>query len=165
MYRKTGVFILILLFSGAICFAQQLSGQVLLPAAGESMAGSISYSQSVGETAVEIISNSGFILTQGFQQPSMAIQPIEHTGIGVDVFPNPAIDFVKVRLFGDDPRKFMVEVINITGKISYSVILDFTTKYYHEETISISGLSRGFYFVRVGSYDRVVRRIFKFEKM
>lgn len=164
MNKGTTIFILILLLSAGNCYSQQLSSQVLLPAAGDTASGSITYSQSIGETAVEIISNSGFILTQGFQQPVMILVP-EHKGIEVNVYPNPAKDFITVRLYGDEARKFKVEIISITGKISTTKTLEFASKYYYEEPFVISGLSEGFYFVRVTSSDGVVKRIFKFEKM
>ncbi len=60
---------------GGNLFSQQLSHQVLVPAAGVASNGTLSYSQSVGETAVEIITGSGFILTQGFQQPAIKLSP------------------------------------------------------------------------------------------
>ena len=75
MIGKTRVFILLLLFSVANCLGQQLSNQVLVPAAGTATAGVISYSQSVGETAVELMSSSDYVLTQGFQQPGIKETP------------------------------------------------------------------------------------------
>ena len=62
------------------------------------------------------MTGSGFVLTQGFQQPGIKVISAEtpHEGTGVDVYPNPATDFINVKLFGDKARKFKIEVINLT---------------------------------------------------
>jgi len=166
MINGTKVLILLLLFSSTIGFSQQLSHQVLVPAAGLAMAGVISYSQTIGETAVEIMGNAGFELTQGFQQPSIQISPgVAPTGTGVDVYPNPATDLVNVKFFGLDARKFTVDLINVTGTIVYSTTVSFITQYYHVEQIEVTNLKYGFYFVRITSDDGKINRVFKIEKM
>ena len=166
MIKLTKVLILLLLFSWASVGAQTLSQQVLVPAAGEAKVGVLNYSQTIGETAVELIRGAGFIFTQGFQQPGIKLvaEP-PHEGTGVDVYPNPATDFINVKLFGDEARKFRIELINITGRIVSSMNLDFTTGYFYIQQIDVTGLTLGFYFVRITSDDFVVKRVFKIEKM
>ena len=165
MIKGTKVLILLLLSSWANGFSQQLSQQVLVPAAGLATNGLINYSQTVGETAVETIS-AGFILTQGFQQPGIKISSdITPEGTGVDVYPNPATDFINIKLYGDVARNFRIEIINISGTIVSSTKMDFITKYYYIQQIDVSRLSLGFYFVRVSSDDAIIKRIFKIEKM
>jgi len=39
----------------------------------------------------------------------------------VDVYPNPATDYINVKLFGDVARKLRIEVINITGMVVKSI--------------------------------------------
>jgi len=166
MIRGPKVLILLLLLSSTIGFSQQLSHQVLVPASGLATSGVINYSQSIGETAVEMINGSGFILTQGFQQPGMKnLSDPTPVGTGVDVYPNPATDFIKVKLFGSDARKFRIEIINIAGTIVSSTTMDFITSYNIVQQIDISGLTFGFYFVRVASDDAKINRVFKIEKM
>jgi hypothetical protein len=165
MIRGIKVLILLLLFSWAEGFSQQLSHQVLVPAAGLITTGTINYSQTIGETAVEIMS-SGFILTQGFQQPVMLnTGDTPPAGTGVNVYPNPATDFVNVKLFGDVARKFRIEIINISGTTVSSTTMDFITQYYYIQQIDVSRLAIGFYFVRVTSDDAIIKRTFKIEKM
>jgi hypothetical protein len=166
MIKVIKVLILLLLPFGTAINGQQLSHQVLVPAAGIAVGGSQNISQTIGETAVEIVEGSGFVLTQGFQQPALkyTIDP-PHPGTGVDVYPNPATDFVNIRLFGETARKFRVEMINITGRIVSSMTLDFITAYYHVQQLDVSRLTIGFYFVRVTSDDSKINRIFKIEKM
>ena len=165
MIKGTKVLLLLLLSSWVNGFSQQLSQQVLVPAAGLATNGLINYSQTIGETAVEIIS-AGFILTQGFQQPGIKISTdITPEGTGVDVYPNPATDFINIKLYGDVARNFRIEIINISGTIVSSTKMDFITKYYYIQQIDVSRLSLGFYFVRVSSDDAIIKRIFKIEKM
>lgn len=166
MIKGTKVLILLLLFSWANGFSQQLSHQVLVPAAGIATTAGINYSQTIGETAVEIISNSGFVFTQGFQQPEIKIsQENAPDGNGVNVYPNPATDFINVKMFGDVARKFRIEIINITGMIVNSMTMDFITKYYYIQQIDVINLKIGFYLVRVTSDDGIISRTFKIEKM
>ncbi len=166
MIKGTKVLIFLLLFFRTNGFSQQLSHMVLVPAAGLATTGVINYSQTIGETAVEIIGNAGFELTQGFQQPGIKISTnIIPEGTGVDVFPNPATDFINVKLYGDVARKFRIEIINITGMVVNSTTIDFNDKYYYIQQIEVTSLKFGFYFVRVTSDDGTINRIFKIEKM
>lgn len=165
MTKGTKVLTLLLL-SCANGFSQQLSHQVLVPAAGLVTTSTISYSQTIGETAIELLSNSGFVFTQGFQQPRIKISPeTAPDGNGVDVYPNPATDYIKVKFFGDVARNFKVDVINITGMIVSSMTMSFITKYYYIQQIDVAKLKYGFYFVRVVSDDGIISRTFKIEKM
>jgi hypothetical protein len=165
MISRTKVLILLLLIYCQHSFSQQLSIQVLVPAAGLASPGTINYSQAIGETAVEIMSGSGFFLTQGFHQPGITFSSIKPQGTGVDVYPNPATDFIYVKMFGEVPRKFRIDIINITGNIVSSMTREFITQYYYIQQIDVSRLSLGFYLVRVASDDSAINRIFKIEKM
>jgi hypothetical protein len=166
MFKGTKVLAFLLLFSWATGLSQQLSNQVLVPVAGLSVTGTLNYSQTIGETAIEIIGNSGFVFTQGFQQPGIKItDDPTPLGTGVDVFPNPVTDNLNIKLFGSDARKYTIEIINITGTILSSTTLDFVTSYYYVKQIDVTWLKLGFYFVRVASFDSKINRIFKIEKM
>ena len=115
MIKVTKVLILLLLSFWTVANSQQLSNQVLVPAAGLATSGVINYSQTIGETAVEIVTGAGFFLTQGFQQPGMKYTAeTPHEGTGVDVYPNPATEYINIKLFGDAARKFTIEMINLS---------------------------------------------------
>jgi hypothetical protein len=61
MFKNARILILLLLLGpGAIMFSQQVSHQVLVPAAGVTSAGAINYSQTIGETVVEILDFSAW---------------------------------------------------------------------------------------------------------
>ena len=166
MIKVTKVLILLLLSFWTVANSQQLSNQVLVPAAGLATSGVINYSQTIGETAVETVTGAGFFLTQGFQQPGMKYTAeTPHEGTGVDVYPNPATEFINIKLFGDAARKFTIEMINLSGTIVSTMTLDFITQYYYIQQIDVTRLSNGFYFVRITSDDSKIMRVFKIEKM
>ena len=148
-------------------FPQQLSHQVLVPLAGISSASNISYSQTVGETAVEIVSCSEYIFTQGFQQPPVRIATSRPhpEGNGIKVYPNPAVDYVTIELYGESARTFRIEFINLAGRVVKSSRYEFSDNYWFVEPQNISDLLTGFYLVRIKSEDGMVDRIFKLEKI
>jgi hypothetical protein len=158
--------ILFILLSWAKAYPQQLSHQVLLPAAGVIYTGGLSYSQTIGETAVEIFNSVDFSLTQGFQQPRITFLPgVPPPGNGVRVYPNPAIDFVNIELFGETERTFRIKVSNISGNIVFSDDLRFSGNYWYLEEIPLTGFPKGLYFIQVISTDGTINRSFKIEKL
>jgi hypothetical protein len=166
MIKVTKVLILLLLSFCTVAKSQQLSNQVLVPAAGLAASGDINYSQTIGETAVELVTGAGFFLTQGFQQPGMKYTgQTPQQGTGVDVYPNPATEYINIKLFGDGARKFTIEIINLSGTIVSTMNLDFITQYSYIQQIDIARLTIGFYFVRITSDDLKIIRVFKIEKM
>ncbi|MCE5347071.1 MAG: T9SS type A sorting domain-containing protein [Bacteroidales bacterium] len=166
MAKGIKILILLLLVSLENTFSQQLSHQVLVPVAGVSTAGGFSYSQTSGETMVEIISNPDFVLTQGFQQPGMKVSSmVKPEGNGVDVYPNPVKDFVYIKFFGDAARNFKIDIISITGTIIYTGTINFAGSYYYIQKIEFEEYRTGLYFVRIVSDDGLISRTFKIEKI
>ena len=166
MYLKGSLIVFLLMFLLAGAKTQEISHQVLVPAASLVDGSSISYSQTVGETMVKIITDFDYVLTQGFQQPRLRRPPdTTWNGTGVEVYPNPMEDFLKVELFGDTPREFKIIITNITGTLVYQDRIKFIDRYFHIKEIPVSELIRGQYFIRVMSTDGNIIRTFKLEKM
>jgi len=167
MFYSARVLILLsLLGCTSFVYSQQLSHQVLVPLAGVTTTGSLSYSQTIGETAIEIFESDDCVFTQGFQQPCIKFtKENPPPGVGVKVYPNPVSDYVNVELFGDVSRSIRVEIINISGTIIYTETITFTEKYWFVRQIPAEKLSNGFYFVRIVSSDGIVNKIFKIDKM
>jgi hypothetical protein len=158
--------LLSLLGSSSSAYSQQLSHQVLVPLAGVTTSGSFSYSQTIGETAVEIIQSTDYVFTQGFQQPCIKFtKENPPPGNGVKVFPNPVTDFLNIELFGNISRSFRIEIINISGTVVISEKMGFIDMYWNTRQIPVERLSNGLYFVRIISDDGVVNRIFKIDKI
>jgi hypothetical protein len=166
MLRIARIMSILLLGVGTTLYSQQLSHQVIVPLAGVISGKSVNYSQTVGETAVEIINCSSYTFTQGFQQPGIHhLTDVQPGGNGVDVYPNPVINDLKVKLFGNIPRDFVVEVITITGTIVISERISFTDEYNYEAAIPMGSLTKGLYFIRIWSTDKIINRTFKIEKL
>ena len=161
----------ILLFFGIVLFvaeaaSQRLSHQVLVPAAGVAAGINFSYSQTIGEAVVRIIGCDDYILTQGFQQPRLKLKTgSQPQGTGVNVYPNPVVNYVNIELFGSTARTFLITIVNITGTVVFNDEIDFAQSYWEVREIPVTGLARGLYFVRIVSTDMVISRTFKMEKM
>jgi hypothetical protein len=155
-----------LMVSWASVFAQQLSHQVLVPVAGLVNDDKISFSQTVGETAVEIVGCYDYIFTQGFQQPGIKVKNDEWpVGTGIKVYPNPAEDYLIVELFGESPRNIRIEIIDITGTVVFTDRKSFNDRYWYKEWYNVDFLIRGFYLVRVLTEDGFMNRTVKIEKI
>jgi hypothetical protein len=166
MIRGFQVIILLILFLQTNVLSQQLSHQVLVPLAGVASNTKISYSQTVGETAVEIVRCSDFIFTQGFQQPGIKFsKESPPPGTGVQVYPNPVNDYLTIELFGETSRKFRIDIINIAGIVVFTTRKVFEDQYWYKEQHNTENLIRGFYLIRVISDDGMINRSFKIEKI
>jgi hypothetical protein len=167
MFKKSTLIVVMLAFCLLRANSQHLSHQVMVPAAGVIAINGVNYSQTIGETAVEIISAYDRTLTQGFQQPRMIRDDtlIPPEGTGVKVYPNPVSEYVKIELFGESARELSIMIININGTIVYSDQINFSSYYWHIEEVPVSSFIRGLYFVRVTSRDGIINRTFKIDKM
>jgi hypothetical protein len=167
MYKNNKILLLLLLSCpGANLFSQELSHQVLVPIAGVTSTGSVNYSQTIGETAVEIFTSLDFVLTQGFQQPGMKLtNETPPPGTGVNIYPNPVADYLTFELFGDAARTFRIDILNMTGTVVYTKNIKFTDKFWYKEPVYVDFLVMGLYLIRITSEDRIINRTFKIEKM
>lgn len=163
---KGGIFIFIIV-TGTVCLkAQELSHQVLVPVASTWQGGNYSLSQTVGEPVVAFVSGGNRDLTQGFQQPSMMLNPIvPPQGNGVDVYPNPVSDLLKIEMFGDVSVDYSITVFGIDGSVYFRQDYPCSGRFWRIETLDVSGFKRGIYFVRVETFPRKIGRMFKIEKM
>jgi hypothetical protein len=146
--------------------SQQLSHQVLVPLAGVVSGGNISYSQTAGETAVELTGCSFYIFTQGFQQPPVKFfDPDIRIGSEVKIFPNPVHDYLTIEMYGEKGRTFKIEFLDLTGRI---IILDnrcFGDNYYYREPYNVKDMVSGFYLIRIMSEDGLFNRTFRIQKI
>ena len=166
MIKGTKVLILFLLVSWTNIYSQQLDRQVLVPVAGLASGGSVNYSQTVGETAIVIVSCTDFLLTQGFQQPGIKVSPEKQpAGSGVKVYPNPVSDYLTIELFGNESRTFRIDIINISGTVVFTDKKVFTDQFWFKEPYNIEKLIIGLYLVRIMSEDDIIYQTFKIEKI
>lgn len=110
--------ICILLLSN-ISVCQQLTPFVISSAGNFYKPNDISLSFTIGEIAVETFSSSSNILTQGFQQGSWTINAIgsnPNQTIQVNIYPNPANEFVMIEWKEENNTEFHIELYDLTGK-------------------------------------------------
>jgi len=159
--KKTLSFLLVI---SMFCVgATKVNAQKVISTAGsfiENNYGSLSWT--LGEIAVETISNTDLILTQGFQQSKLTVTGINIIPLiepDVKAFPNPSADYVNIKVgnamkVGD----WQYALFDQNGKklIDKKLYSDFTK-------VSLGTLPDAIYFLRVsgGGYGT---RIFKIVK-
>ncbi len=165
--QQRGIFIFVLLITlMAECFSQGVSHQVLVPLASIADAGNVNVSQTAGEPMVEGLYDIDYDLTQGFHQPGIDLsRPVPPEGNGVEVYPNPVVDILKIELFGVDEADFEIFLFGLNGAVYYKRTISCSRDYWRIESIDLSHYKRGMYFVGIKTRDNRISRLFKIEKM
>jgi len=139
-----------------------ISAQELISAAGGQYAtGTKSIDWSLGEVVIATFSEGDYVLTQGFHQSNVtvtAIDEIPGTGLHVTVYPNPASDYVTVRLADTPPEGTGYGLYDFSGQRLFGGDLSD-----HEKTLSFHTLDAGVYFLRIYK-DRQAAGTFKIVK-
>lgn len=112
---------LLLLFA---CFsfnyiaAQTLAPDVITTSGTSFNNGGSQLDWTLGEPVTATYNSSGNMLTQGFHQPNLLITSVENqeTAYSVDVFPNPAIDYVQLQ-FKNLKEELLIELFAADGKL------------------------------------------------
>jgi hypothetical protein len=131
-----------------IGLAISLHAQEAVVASGnyhQNASGSISWG--LGETAIQTLTAGENIITQGFQQTRLIITSVnELPGIDftISAYPNPAHDFINLKVDKEDFEKIRYELFDQNGRI-----LKAETFETNPVIISFQGRSAGIYFVRV----------------
>lgn len=99
--------------------AQQITESVI-SSGGESYSNQdYNLSWTIGETVIETFFADGLTLTQGFQQGSYTLTRIDENNNGkfeVNVFPNPAVNYVNIETFGE-PKEMFASLYDMNGKV------------------------------------------------
>jgi hypothetical protein len=166
MLKKYIILLQFFLGTWTSVLSQQLSHQVIVPLAGIASDSKVSYSQTVGETAVEIVGCMSYVFTQGFQQPALKkSNEIPPPGTGVNVYPNPVADYLTVEIFSESARTFRIDIVSITGSVALTRLKILYGQCWHKEPVYVENLFRGTYLVRITSEDGLLCRTFKIEKI
>jgi|SRR6185436_7320123 len=154
---------IILLLAGAITMnAQSIEKNVIASAGKTLIAGNIQLDYTVGETFVQTFTTANNSLTQGFHQPALTITrfadpedttnilPAERlnekliSGIDLTVYPNPAVDFINIRLNHAIDESLAITITNMQGQLVKQEIMQQQTM-----QIDFSDLVAGTYLVMV----------------
>ena len=143
---KNYLLIILVLTASVLVKAQQLE---VIATSGDfykNSSGSLSWT--LGEVAIETLSETNFILTQGFQQSKLTVTSVnELPGLDftISVFPNPASDFLTVKFEKYDRlTSLMYHLYDINGKL-----LLLKQPEGIETTISLSNFNPSIYILKV----------------
>ena len=137
--------------------AADLKAQSNFVAAGGDASGTGgSASYSAGQTDYVSKTGTGGTMTEGVQQPFeiTVISGINEDRIDLNatVFPNPASDFVQLRVSGDINPNLVYELVDVNGKIiEKNPVITTLTK------VDMSSLSKGTYFLKVNDSDKTIK--------
>lgn len=162
------IFLGIFLLTGSLLNAQVISHKVITNGGSFVSNGGYHLASTIGEVSVNSYHNSGYFITQGFQQPSMLYEADPSSpddGTIVSVYPNPVENDLIFELNVDGITEFIFEVYTFTGISLYVRRLSQLPGGTNYFTIDFSGFSRGIYMVHVYSQERIISRVFKIEKL
>ncbi len=152
------------LFAIQFINAQSISPQVVATAGNYASNGGYSVSWTLGEPVIATATSGSTTLTQGFQQPSYNVLSVTNgktEGFEVNVYPNPATDFVVVDWKTDDQNMLYITLYDVTGRMiseqSYSASQD-------KVSINMSKLASAQYFLEVRNKDNSINKIFQISK-
>ena len=144
--NRSGLFILIMLVT--IGTGWTASAQSVLATSGSGAKnGGVSLSQTIGELAIITFFSGDYALTQGFHQPGYTGTQVpvrSEAPFTVSIGPNPAQEYVEIRIKEDFTGIWLVELADIQG-----------IRLYRKEgnspvmRISLVSFSAGMYHIRV----------------
>jgi UDP-N-acetylglucosamine:LPS N-acetylglucosamine transferase len=144
--------------------AQSISPQVVATAGNYASNGGYSVSWTLGEPVIATATNGSTTLTQGFQQPTYNVLAITNgkiEGFEVNVYPNPATDFVVVDWKTDDQNMLYISLYDVTGKMistqTYSASQD-------KVSVNMSQLASAQYLLEIRNKDNTIAKIFQISK-
>ena len=144
--------------------AQQVTPQVIASAGGYTQNGGYSVSWTLGEPVIATATNGGTTLTQGFQQPSydvVAITTQNIEGFEINVYPNPATDFVVIDWTTDKENTLYISLFDLAGKkISEQTCLSSQDKV----SVNMSQLASAHYLLEVKDKNNQFTKIYRIAK-
>jgi len=148
-------------------YAQVMEKEVIATAGEEYLTPSdLLLSWTVGESVVETYSDGSILIVQGYHQPQIKVTPQQNYPANKDivsVFPNPAVDFIKVSLKGELEKtgsRIKAELRDLLGKILFEGEIAG-----NEEMIDIHLLANGAYILQLTALENnLLIGTFKIEK-
>lgn len=144
----------LLIFLGFLlpAHAQVLSNQVIGSGGGHLSNNTVSLDWTLGEPVIQTFENNETILTQGFHQVYYKITEIKELkseAIQTKVYPNPASDWVNIKITGTKDSKTVIQLYDLNGTCVYSKKL--APCEYIEEKLDLSDLPEQVYILKIFS--------------
>lgn len=172
----------------ALCFvirsdAQTINNNVIAAGGKTKITGNIMLEYTVGEPFVKTLTSANNKITQGFHQPNIVVarmadatdtsatisdemlsarleQPVVAGSFKVEVYPNPATDYVKVKMSEQSFSKTFMFLSDATGKLIEAKQLTEP-----ETTIEFNQYSNGKYFLVIKTEDGTINESFRIVKV
>ena len=142
---KNYLLIILVLTASVSVKAQQLEVVATSGDFYKKSSGSISWT--LGEVAIETLSETNYILTQGFQQSKLtvtAINDLKVPGIELSVYPNPTNSFLSIEVKTDKQRDLLLSLFDLNGRL---ILQKKMTG--NKQTINMQNYKSGTYILKV----------------
>ncbi|MBL7778641.1 MAG: T9SS type A sorting domain-containing protein [Chitinophagales bacterium] len=152
-----------LLLSGALARSQSLSPTVVASNGKQLTGPGIQLSYTVGEVAVTTKIAGASTLTQGFHQSyknAVGIAMVE-TPVSITVFPNPATNYVQVKMEGSLAQSIIIRLYSLSGQLVKEES-SFTPGL---TTVDVTELTAGVYLLQVADHNGNLKGIYRIEKI
>lgn len=92
---------------------------VIAASGGEVKSSNYSVTYTVGEVATQTFTGGGFIINQGFQQPTYIVTSIADNSLLMDVkiFPNPTTGILHTEIAQSSDARLMIRLYDIKGQL------------------------------------------------
>jgi hypothetical protein len=145
--------------------AQSISPEVIAAAGDYFSNGTVSISWTLGEIATETIGNGTIILTQGFQQPNYGVVSVPKWSdkrFEIKAFPNPARDFLKIQVNGNENTDLIIEMYDAIGRKLYIQKMEAGTTMYE---IDVATFVPGMYYLKFSDDKGHVVQTYQISKL
>jgi hypothetical protein len=155
MKKTSSLLILISLF---LFITKRVDGQEIICTAGSNDVSTIGQlSWTIGDLITDTYTSTSSILCQGFNQNfqiATDVEELTNVGFSVEAFPNPATNFLKLKVFNKKQGKMSLSLFDLTGKklIQRSLETD-------DMEIPLTGLAPSVYLIKIFDNDREIKSL------
>lgn len=148
--KKTLLPVGVLLLMASFCYSQNLSPTLLSSQSGSDKSNSMVLEWTLGDIAIETISEKNTIYSQGFIQPFLdtsrqLVQFVDE----ILIFPNPVKAHLNIKMLSDSNVQVTIDIHNVNGRIMRQYIDGFSLSKMIQ--LDISSLPSGIYIVRISN--------------
>ena len=146
------LFLFLLIFSDA----EKAIAQEVVSTAGDYFKNNTAQlSWTIGEIAIETLTGTGNILTQGFHQTKLiavAIDEIPDLGFEIKAYPNPTRDYLILKISKDNLDGMQYKLYDMQGKLLHHKLVDES-----ETEISFKDLAPSTYLIKVIDMNKEIK--------
>ena len=159
---KKALFFLGFIFCFSLIYSQSSDVNVIA-SSGDYVEGTgYSVSWTLGEIAIESLSDGNVSVNQGFQQAYYSVTTLEeinNTNFFIDVFPNPSTDLLHIKYSADIFETYILELYDIKGTLILNKEVQSC-----DELLNMESMARGEYFIKTLKSDGALIKSFKIIK-